>query len=82
MGYEFNSLLGRLVAFIGYDVNATHEAIGKGVRLDLSGGSIQLRPTLDELVGPEIATLNSFDDRAWMTWRPGEEAFEYLQPGS
>ncbi|TDC45249.1 hypothetical protein E1212_29085 [Jiangella ureilytica] len=67
-----------LVALIGQDVAATHEAIGAGVRLDLSIGSIQLRPTEKELVGPEIATLSHFDDRAWMTWRPGEEAFEYL----
>lgn len=67
-----------LVSLIGQDVTATHEAAGAGVMLDLRKGSIRLRPTEDELVGPEIAAIRGFDDRRWMVWRPGEEAFEYL----
>jgi len=67
-----------LVSFAGQDVVATHEAMGDGLRLDFATGSIVLRPDNDELVGPEIATLNGFNAGDWMCWRPGEEAFEYL----
>ncbi|MFJ9365864.1 hypothetical protein ACIRRA_15810 [Nocardia sp. NPDC101769] len=49
------------------------------VLVDLTpSGAITLRPTYDKLVGPEIATLAGFVDRAWMCWRPGEAAFEYI----
>jgi hypothetical protein len=63
---------------IGQDVTATQEATGVGLRLDLPGGSLQLHPTAAELCGPEIAMLDGFGDRAWMCWRPGEDAFEDL----
>jgi hypothetical protein len=67
-----------LLALIGQDVSATHEATGVGLKLDFLTGSVRLHPTSDELVGPEIAMLGGFEDRHWMVWRPGEEAFEYL----
>lgn len=67
-----------LVALAGQTVTATYESARAGVRIDLEDGSILLRPTADDLVGPEIAMLNNFEDRQWMCWRPGEEAFEYL----
>lgn len=67
-----------LVSLAGQDVVATYEATGDGLRIDLAPGSIVLRPDYDELVGPEIATLNGFDGGDWMCWRPAEEAFEYL----
>jgi hypothetical protein len=59
-------------------VTATHEKTGIGVKVDFVTGCIQLHPAESELVGPEIATLNGFVDRTWMTWRPGEDAFEDL----
>ncbi|MFI1394259.1 hypothetical protein [Streptomyces sp. NPDC020681] len=67
-----------LRGLISQNVTATDEKTGIGVKVDFVTGSIQLHPTESELVGPEIATLNGFDDRSWMTWRPGEDAFEDL----
>ena len=67
-----------LVALVGQDVTATHEAVGTGISIELETGTIRLHPSSDELVGPEIATLNGFTDGQWMCWRPTEEAFEYL----
>lgn len=67
-----------LVGLIGHHVTATHEGVRAGVRIDLTSRSIRLHPSHDELVGPEIAMLSNFEDRRWMVWRPGEEAFEYL----
>ncbi|QIS11579.1 hypothetical protein [Nocardia arthritidis] len=68
-----------LRAFIPGQVVATAEAFEVGLRVEFSNGAIVLRPTYDELVGPEIATLSGFVDRAWMGWRPGEDVFEYLR---
>lgn len=67
-----------LRSLIGQDVTATHEAPGNGIQIDLAAGSITLRPTEDELVGPEIARLSGFEDGGSMIWRPGEEAYEHL----
>ncbi|MEU5594018.1 hypothetical protein [Streptomyces sp. NPDC020298] len=67
-----------LQGLIAQDVTATHEKTGIGIRVDFTTGSIQSHPTESELVGPEIAMLNGFDDHAWMVWRPGEDAFENL----
>ncbi|MFE3022594.1 hypothetical protein [Nocardia tengchongensis] len=67
-----------LRAFIPGHVVATAEAFEAGLRVEFPNGAIVLRPSDDELVGPEIATLSGFVDRAWMCWRPGEDAFEYL----
>jgi hypothetical protein len=57
---------------------ATSEATGRGLSVDFAEGSLTLHPSRDELVGPEIAMLRGFEDRAWMVWRPGEESFEDL----
>ncbi|MEV0468249.1 hypothetical protein AB0I30_32120 [Nocardia tengchongensis] len=54
------------------------EAFEAGLHVEFPNGAIVLRPSDDELVGPEIAILSGFVDRAWMCWRPGEDAFEYL----
>ncbi|MCA5894311.1 hypothetical protein LEP48_13270 [Isoptericola sp. NEAU-Y5] len=67
-----------LVALAGQSVTATREGVGAGLSIELEMGTIRLRPRADDLVGPEIATLNAFADGEWMCWRPGEEAFEYL----
>jgi len=37
---------------------------------------VALRPDVDELVGPEIATIDGLTTGDWMCWRPAEEAFE------
>jgi hypothetical protein len=65
-------------SLIGQVVTETREGFGDGLQVELEGGLIRFRPTAEELVGPEIAMLNGFDDARWMVWRPGEEAFEYL----
>ena len=67
-----------LCSFIGQAVAATAEATGQGLSVAFSQGSISLHPSWDELVGPEIAMLSGFADRAWMVWRPGEDSFEDL----
>ncbi|UUU33211.1 hypothetical protein JIX56_26950 [Streptomyces sp. CA-210063] len=67
-----------LRGLIAQSVTATHEKTGIGVRVDFVTGCIQFDPAESELVGPEIATLNGFSDRSWMTWRPGEDAFKHL----
>jgi hypothetical protein len=69
---------GALRGLIPQDVITTREETGIGIKVDFDTGSIQLHPTRSELVGPEIAMLNGFDDRSWMVWRPGEDAFEDL----
>jgi hypothetical protein len=66
------------VFFIGQSVAATAEATGQGLSVDFAMGSVSLHPSRDEVVGPEIAMLSGFEDRAWMVWRPGEESFEDL----
>ncbi|MEU0236377.1 hypothetical protein ABZ234_01670 [Nocardiopsis sp. NPDC006198] len=67
-----------LRALIGQHVIATQEKTGIGIKVDFDRGAIQLHPTEGELDGPEIAMLSGFEDRSWMVWRPGEEAFEDL----
>lgn len=58
-------------------VEATAEATGIGLRVDLHTGSVVIHPELEEIYA-EIAELQGFDDRAWTVWRPGETGFEDL----
>jgi len=67
-----------LCTFIPKVVTETHEQTGIGLRLEFDGDAIVLHPRFQDLVGPEIALLQGFEDGAWMCWRPGEEAFEDL----
>ncbi|SES40538.1 hypothetical protein [Lentzea albida] len=67
-----------LRALISGTVVHTEEATGVGLRIELDNGSVVLHPTLAELAGPEIATLQGFTDKQWMCWRPGEDSFEDL----
>ena len=67
-----------LVALVMGEVVRTVEQTGTGLRVELDRGTLVLDPTLDDLVGPEVALLDGFADRAWMCWRPGEDAFEHL----
>lgn len=59
------------------NVNATMEATGTGLRIELDAGVVVIHPELED-VDVEIAELQGFDDGAWTVWRPGEEAFEDL----
>jgi hypothetical protein len=68
-----------LRSFITEEIVATTEKTGLGLRIDLPSGWIALHPTVDELVGPEIAMLGGFEDGRLMVWRPGEESFEDLR---
>lgn len=68
----------RLCSLIGASVLSTYEETGAGLRIDFDAGSVVVHPSSEELMGPEIAMLSGFDDRAWMVWRPGEDSFEDL----
>jgi hypothetical protein len=58
-------------------VVSTTEGTGEGIRIELDTGTVIIHPSIDE-VHVEIAELMGFADRAWMTWRPGEDSFEDL----
>lgn len=65
-----------LVALIPRRVTAAAVRTGHGLRIELGDTAVVVHPSVEELVGPEIALLQGFDDRAWMCWRPGEDGFE------
>jgi hypothetical protein len=67
-----------LRACIPRHVVATEEKTGRGIRIAFDEAVIRLHPDISEVVGPEIALLNGFQDGRWMCWRPGEESFEDL----
>jgi hypothetical protein len=69
---------GALVGLISHEVVGCSEATGSGLRIQFSSGTVILHPTVDQLVGPEIALLGGFADGQWMCWRPGEDSFEDL----
>jgi hypothetical protein len=66
-----------LRSLIPGNVNATTEATGTGLRVELDTGVVVIHPNLDE-VNVEIAELQGFDDGSWTVWRPGEDTFEDL----
>ncbi len=67
-----------LRAFILEEVTGTTEQTGQGIVISFAFGRLILHPAAEELVGPEIAMLDGFDDGSWMVWRPGEDSFEDL----
>jgi hypothetical protein len=67
-----------LRALIGEEVRSTSAAAGTGLTLELRTSMIVVNPTPAQLVGPEIAMLSGFSDRAWVVWRPGEDEFAHL----
>ena len=67
-----------LRALIPGRVAATSEETGRGLRIEFDKSAICLHPQADEVLGPEIALLDGFEDGRWMCWRPGEVSFEDL----
>ncbi len=66
-------------------VRQTREGTGIGLRIEFDDRAIVVHPHRDDLVSPEIALLQGFEDRRWMCWRPGEDSFEdlaQLQPSA
>lgn len=59
-------------------VRQTREETGHGLRVEFDDGAIVVHPSPADLVGPEIALLQGFEDHQWMCWRPGEDSFEDL----
>jgi hypothetical protein len=71
----YGDALRRLIPLV---VRQTREETGTGLRIEFDDAAIVVHPARDDLVGPEIALLQGFEDGAWMCWRPGEESFEDL----
>lgn len=65
-----------LVALIQQRVTAATVRTGHGLRIELGDAAVVMHPRVEDLVGPEIALLQGFDDREWMCWRPGQDGFE------
>ena len=59
-------------------VTTIKDDVASGMLLQFPGRSLVFRPTLHELVGPEIALLRFSDSPEWDVWRPGEGSFAYL----
>jgi hypothetical protein len=69
-----------LCSFIDQSVVGTEEAHSSGLVLHFDQGTLEMNPSVEELVGPEIAMLHELGTHrgGWMVWRPGEDAFEHL----
>lgn len=78
IGQEQIGYADALRALISGVVRQTHEETGAGLRIDFDEGAIVVHPDREDLVGPEIALLQGFEDGQWMCWRPGEDSFEDL----
>lgn len=68
-----------LCAFITHEVLSTEESPEMGLAIRFGLGEIVTNPLPGDLGGPEIAMLqvheDSFRDKAWEVWRPGEGIF-------
>lgn len=65
-----------LLSLIGDEVVSTTEADDSGLSITLRLGAVLIKPTPDEVDGPEIAMLRDGDIS--IVWRPGEDSFAYL----
>lgn len=65
-----------LLSLIGDEVVSTSEDDGSGLSIALRLGTVLIKPTPDEVHGPEIAMLRVGDKS--VIWRPGEDSFAYL----
>ena len=60
---------------IGGTVTLVRDDPASGMQLQLNDRIIEIRPTVGELLGPEIALLHFFETKEWDYWRPGEGTF-------
>jgi hypothetical protein len=60
---------------IGATVTLVRDDPASGMQLQFDDRILEIRPTLDELPGPEIALLHFFETKEWDVWRPGEGTF-------
>lgn len=67
-----------LCACIDASVTAVLDDVNTGMQLEFPDRSLVIKPTLDELPGPEIALLWFPDTEKWDVWRPGEDTFADL----
>lgn len=64
---------------IDASVTAVRDDVAGGMQqLEFPDRSLVIKPTLDELPGPEIALLWFVDTKEWDVWRPGEDTFADL----
>lgn len=65
---------------IDASVTAVRDDVSSGMQLHFGDRSLVIKPTLDELPGPEIALLWFFEGaKEWNVWRPGEDTFADLR---
>jgi hypothetical protein len=63
---------------IDASVTAVRDDVISGIQLQFPDRSLVIRPTIDEVPGPEIALLRFSDTIGIQVWRPGEGTFAYL----
>ena len=65
-----------LCSLLMREVTAASDTVDRGISLAFGDSEVRLKPSLDELVGPEIAMLQMNNEaREWEVWRPGEGSF-------
>ena len=68
-----------LCGCIGAVVTVVRDDPSSGLQLQFGDRTFEIRPTSEELTGPEIAVLHFFETREWEVWRPGEDTFVGLE---
>ena len=63
---------------IDASVKAVRDDATSGMQLQFPDRSLVIKPTVDELPGPQIALLRFPDTKEWDVWRPGEDTFADL----
>jgi hypothetical protein len=60
---------------IGGTVTVVRDDPSSGMQLTFDERTLEIRPSSDELPGPEIALLHFFETKEMYIWRPGEDTF-------
>lgn len=60
-------------------MTAVCDDIARGIQVFFDGAALVVRPAVEEITGPEIATLVFPDTNEWEVWTTGEGPFEYLR---
>ncbi|NYJ07030.1 hypothetical protein [Petropleomorpha daqingensis] len=68
----------RLVETIGSRVTSVDETPDDGITIKVDGCDLIVRPTEDEVAGPEILQLYFLETGEMSVWRGGEDSFAYL----